>query len=76
MWAKVVDQLLPAIFFNPELITTLGSELLRLPDFRTDMAHMASKELAVAASAFGDIAWWFVQSVGALRRAKQTLTQI
>ena len=35
------------------------------------MAHMASKEPAVAVSAFGDIVAWFVQSVGRLRRANQ-----
>ena len=44
---------------------------MSLPDFRTDIAHMASKEPAVAVSAFGDIVAWFVQSVGRLRRAKQ-----
>ena len=38
MWAKVVDKLLPAIIFNPELITTLGSEFMSLPDFRIDIA--------------------------------------
>ena len=70
MWAKVVDKLFLAIFFNPELITTLGSEFVSLPDLRTDIAQMASKDPPVAASAFGDIASWFVQSVGKLRRAK------
>ena len=68
---KVVDKLLHAIFFNPELTTTLGSEFTSLPDLRTDVAQMASKELPAAVPAFGDIASWFVQSVGRLRRAKQ-----
>ena len=72
MWAKVVDRLLPAILFNPELITTLGNEFMSLPDFRTDIAHMASKEPAVAVSAFGDIVSRFVQSLGRLRQATQT----
>ena len=71
MWAKVVDKVLLAMLFNPELITTLRSEFLHLPDFRTDIVQMASKELPLAASAFGDIASWFVQSVARLRRAKQ-----
>ena len=71
MWAKVVDKLLPAILFNPELITTLRSEFLHLPDYRTDIVQMASKEPPLAASAFGDIASWFVQFVARLRRAKQ-----
>ena len=71
MWAKVVDKLLLAILFNPELITTLRSEFLHLPDFRTDIVQMASKEPPLAASAFGDIASWFVQFVARLRRAKQ-----
>ena len=43
MCAKVVDKLFFAVF-NPELITTLGSELLRLPDFRTGIAQMAAKD--------------------------------
>ena len=54
MRAKVVDKLLPAIFFNPELITTLGSKFVSLPDFRTDIAQMASKDVPVAVSAFVD----------------------
>ena len=73
MWAKVVDKLILAVFFNPELIPTLGCEFMSLPDFRTDIARIASKEPPVAASAFGDIASWFVQSVGRLRRAKQQI---
>ena len=71
MWAKIVDKFLLAILFNPELITTLRSEFLHLPDFRTDIVQMASKEPPLVASAFGDIASWFVQSVARLRRAKQ-----
>ena len=71
MWAKVVEKLFLAILFNPELITALGIEVMSLPDFRTDIAHMASKEPAVAVSALGDIVARFVQSVGRLRRAKQ-----
>ena len=73
MWAKVVDKLLLAILSNPELITTLRSEFLHLPDFRIDIVQMASKELPLAASAFGDIASWFVQSMARLRRAKQII---
>ena len=71
IWAKASDRLLPAILRNAELITTSGNAFMTLPDFRTDMVHMASKEPAVAVSAFGDIASWFVQSAGRLRRAKQ-----
>jgi hypothetical protein len=73
MWAKVVDKLLPAIFFTRtrELITTLGNEFTSLPDFRADIAHMVSKELAAAAAAFGDRVSWVVQVVGRLRRATE-----
>ena len=39
MWAKVVDKLLLAILFKPELITTLRSEFLHLPDSRTDIVQ-------------------------------------
>ena len=69
--AKVVDKLFLAIFFNPELITTLGSEFMSIIEFRNDIAQVASKEPPVAVSAFGDIASWFVQYVGRRRRAKQ-----
>ena len=71
MWAKVVDKLILATFFNPELTTTLGSEFMSLPDIRTDIAQMVAEEPLVAASAFGDIVSWFVQSVGRLRQATQ-----
>ena len=49
----------------------MGSEFTSLPYFRPELAHIASKEPLVAASAFGDIDSWFVQYVGRLRRAKQ-----
>ena len=44
---------------------------MSLLDLCTDIAQMASKEPPVAVAVFGDIASWFVQSVGRLRRAKQ-----
>ena len=71
MWANVVDKLHLAILCNPQLITTLRSEFLHLPGFCTDIVQLASEEPPLAASAFGDIASWFVQSVARLRQAKQ-----
>ena len=44
---------------------------MSLPDFRTDIAQMASKDPPVAVPAYGDIASWFVEYAGRLRRAKQ-----
>ena len=63
-----VDKVLISIF--SELTTTLGSEFMSLPDFRTDIAQMPSKVPPVAASAFGDIASWFVQFVASKTRIR------
>ena len=52
MWAKVVDNLLPAIFFNPELTTTLGSEFMSPPYFRTDIAQIVSQRASGGSYSF------------------------
>ena len=60
MWARCAEVLVPAMLFNPELVETLGKEFQTHHDFRSDLANMATKELAASHSASGEIGAWFV----------------